>query len=105
MISRHCRCPGCGICEAAEAIEPLKKERTVLRKSLKEEKQRYEELYRITESYIKRLHASEKENKRLKEALQEIADCDCPLEEDEYGYKSIAPACRKIADKILCSDK
>lgn len=74
MISRHCRCPGCGVCDAAEAIEPLKKERTVLRKSLKEEKQRYKELSQMTETYIKRLHATEEDNKRLREALQTISN-------------------------------
>jgi hypothetical protein len=67
MINRDCRCPGCGVCDAAEAIDPLKKERTVLRKSVKEEKQRYDELFRMTESYIKRLHTAEEENKRLRE--------------------------------------
>ena len=70
MINRDCRCPGCGVCDAAEAIDPLKKERTVLRKSLKEEKQKYDELFRMTESYIKRLHTAEEENKRLKEAAK-----------------------------------
>ena len=70
MINRDCRCPGCGVCDAEEAIDPLKKERTVLRKSLKEEKQKYDELFRMTESYIKRLHTAEEENKRLKEAAK-----------------------------------
>jgi hypothetical protein len=73
MINRDCRCPGCGVCDAAEAIDPLKKERTVLRKSVKEEKQRYDELFRMTESYIKRLHTAEEENKRLREALERIS--------------------------------
>jgi len=70
MINTDCRCPGCGVCDAAEAIDPLKKERTVLRKSVKEEKQKYDELFRMTESYIKRLHTAEEENKRLKEAAK-----------------------------------
>ena len=34
---------------------------------------KYEELFRMTESYIKHLHAAEAENKRLKEALESIA--------------------------------
>lgn len=67
MINRDCRCPGCGTCEAASTIDPLKKERLTLRKSLKEEKQRYDELYRMHETYIKKLHAAEEENKRLRE--------------------------------------
>jgi hypothetical protein len=73
MINRDCRCPGCGVCDAAEAIDPLKKERTVLRKSVKEEKQKYDELFRMTESYIKRLHTAEEEKKRLWEALERIS--------------------------------
>ena len=73
MISRDCRCPGCGTCEAAATIDPLKKERLTLRKSLKEEKQRYDELYRMQETYIKKLHAAEEENKRLRAALERIS--------------------------------
>ena len=73
MINRDCRCPGCGVCDAAEAIDPLKKERTVLRKSVKEEKQKYDELFRMTESYIKRLSSAEEEKKRLWEALERIS--------------------------------
>ena len=101
MINRDCRCPGCGVCDAAEAIDPLKKERTVLRKSVKEEKQRYDELFRMTESYIKRLHTAEEENKRLREALQmisngmDISDHD-PLKEQIVGYfRGIAEAALK----------
>ena len=101
MINRDCRCTGCGVCDAAEAIVPLKKERTVLRKSVKEEKQKYDELFRMTESYIKRLHTAEEENKRLKEAFHKIADCDCPLVENEYGYTSELPECRRIAEAAL----
>ncbi len=67
MINRDCRCPGCGTCEAAATIEPLKKERLTLRKSLKEEKQRYNELYRMQKTYIEKLHAAEEEIKLLKE--------------------------------------
>lgn len=101
MISRHCRCPGCGICDAAEAIEPLKKERTVLRKSLKEEKQRYNELSQMTETYIKRLHVTEEENKRLRKALQTISngmDINPPdaLREPVVGYfRGVAEAALK----------
>ena len=101
MINRDCRCPGCGTCEAAATIDPLKKERLTLRKSVKEEKQRYDELYRMQESYIKRLHAAEEENKRLKDALQMIANgMDInppdPLREQVVGYfKGIAEATLK----------
>jgi len=73
MINRDCRCPGCGVCDAAEAIDPLKKERTVLRKSLKEEKQRYDELSRIANGYINTLHAAEEENRRLRGVLYRIS--------------------------------
>ena len=101
MINRDCRCPGCGTCEAAATIEPLKKERLTLRKSVKEEKQRYDELYRMQETYIKKLHAAEEENKRLKDALQMIAkgmdiNPPDPLREQVVGYfKGIAEATLK----------
>jgi len=101
MINRDCRCPGCGTCEAAATIEPLKKERLTLRKSVKEEKQRYDELYRMHETYIKKLHAAEEENKRLKDALQMIAkgmdiNPPDPMREQVVGYfKGIAEATLK----------
>ena len=101
MINRDCRCPGCGTCEAAATIDPLKKERLTLRKSVKEEKQRYDELYRMQETYIKKLHAAEEENKRLKDALQMIAkgmdiNPPDPLREQVVGYfKGIAEATLK----------
>lgn len=101
MISRDCRCPGCGTCEAAATIDPLKKERLTLRKSVKEEKQRYDELYRMHETYIKKLHAAEEENKRLKDALQMIAkgmdiNPPDPLREQVVGYfRGIAEATLK----------
>ena len=101
MISRDCRCPGCGTCEAAATIDPLKKERLTLRKSVKEEKQRYDELYRMHETYIKKLHAAEEENKRLKDALQMIAkgmdiNPPDPMREQVVGYfRGIAEATLK----------
>ena len=101
MINRDCRCPGCGTCEASATIEPLKKERLTLRKSVKEEKQRYDELYRMHETYIKKLHAAEEENKRLKDALQMIAkgmdiNPPDPMREQVVGYfKGIAEATLK----------
>lgn len=101
MINRDCRCPGCGTCEAAATIEPLKKERLTLRKSVKEEKQRYDELYRMQETYVKKLHTAEEENKRLKDALQMIAkgmdiNPPDPMREQVVGYfKGIAEATLK----------
>lgn len=41
------------------------------------------------------------ENKRLKEALHKIADCDCPLVENESGYTTELPECRRIAEAAL----
>lgn len=101
MINRDCRCPGCGTCEAASTIDPLKKERLTLRKSLKEEKQLYDELYRMHETYVKKLHAAEEENKRLKDALQMIQkgmdiNPPDPLREQVVGYfRGIAEATLK----------
>jgi hypothetical protein len=42
-------------------------------KTEKELQQKYDELFRMTESYIKRLHAAEEEKKRLWEALERIS--------------------------------
>jgi len=56
--------------KAQEAFSRIKKELSSQKKSLKEEKQKYDELFRMTESYIKRLHTAEEENKRLKEAAK-----------------------------------
>ena len=36
-------------------------------------KQKYDELFRMLESYIKRLHTAEEENKRLREVLERIS--------------------------------
>ena len=41
-----------------------------LQEELKVSKQKYDELFRMLESYIKRFHAAEEENKRLKEAAK-----------------------------------
>jgi hypothetical protein len=35
-------------------------------------KQKYDELFRMVESYIKRLHAAEEENRRLREVLERV---------------------------------
>ena len=73
----------------------------LIQEKLKDSKKKYDELFRMTESYIKHLHAAEAENKRLKEALHKIADCGCPLVENEYGYTSELPECRRIAESVL----
>ncbi len=72
-----------------------------LQEELKVSKQKYDELFRMTESYIKRLHTAEEENKRLREALQmisngmDISDHD-PLKEQIVGYfRGIAEAALK----------
>jgi cob(I)alamin adenosyltransferase len=59
--------------KAQEAFFRIKKELSSQKKSLKEEKQKYDELFRMTESYIKRLHTAEEEKKRLCEALERIS--------------------------------
>ena len=87
--------------KAQEAFDRIKKELSLQKKTAKESQQKYEELCRMTESYIKHLHAAEAENKKLKEALHKIADCGCPLVENEYGYTSELPECRRIAESVL----
>lgn len=73
MISNDCRCPGCGTCEAAAEVVPLRIATKELRKANKEEKQKYAELLRMTQSYVKTLHAAEAERDNLKLALQNVA--------------------------------
>lgn len=61
--------------KANKAFSRIKKELSSQKKSIKEEKQRYDELYRMQETYIKKLHAAEEENKRLREvAASYISD-------------------------------
>jgi hypothetical protein len=62
MTGSDCRCPGCGTCDAAS-------EAGRLRKSLRESQQRYAELSRMNENYIKHLHAAERERDELKARL------------------------------------
>ena len=59
--------------KANKAFSRIKKELSSQKKSIKEEKQRYDELYRMHETYIKKLHATEEENKRLRAALERIS--------------------------------
>jgi DNA repair exonuclease SbcCD ATPase subunit len=58
--------------KAQEAFSRIKKELSSQKKCLKEEKQRYDELYRMQETYIKKLHAAEKENKHLLKENEEL---------------------------------
>ncbi len=51
--------------------------------------------------YLDKIRSLEVENKKLKEALHKIADCGCPLVENEYGYTSELPECRRIAESVL----
>ena len=62
MIGNDCRCPGCGTCDAASEVSDL-------RKSLREWKQKHAELSRMNTSYIKHLHAAERERDELKARL------------------------------------
>lgn len=57
------------------ALERIKQELSAQTKAAKEHLQKYDELFRMTETYIVRLHVAEKENKVLREAAtQYIAD-------------------------------
>jgi hypothetical protein len=74
MISNDCRCPGCGTCSAADEITPIKKTNAELRKKLREERQRYAELERMMHSYIKHLHAAERERDEASALAAKVAD-------------------------------
>jgi len=51
--------------EAQKAFSRIKKELAKQKKAAKEWKQKYEELTRINDSYLDKLHAAEKENEEL----------------------------------------
>ena len=59
------------------------------------------ELEHMQRFYLEKIASLEAENKKLKEALQKIIDCGCPLVENEYGYTSELPECRSIAESAL----
>jgi len=59
------KCDGCATCKELNIV------RKELKKLKRESKQEYDELYRITEAYIKRLHVSEDENDNYLELLEE----------------------------------
>jgi len=59
------------------------------------------ELEHMQQYYLEKIRSLEAENKRLKEALHKIADYGCPLVENEYGYTSELPECRRIAESVL----
>lgn len=81
MISNDCRCPGCGTCDAAS-------EASDLRKSLREAKQRYAELSRINESYVKHLHAAERERDELKASLAHAeADAEQAVHNEAFNER------------------
>ena len=54
--------------DAQNAFYRIKKELAEQKKAAKEWKQKYEELARINESYLDKLHAAEKENEELLDA-------------------------------------
>ena len=58
--------------KAQEAFSRIKKELKLQKKSLKEEKQKYDELSRIANGYINSLHAAEEENRRLRGVLERV---------------------------------
>lgn len=80
--------------KAIEAFDNIQKE-------LKDSEKKYEESMRILETYIRKLHESQDENKRFREALLAISNSSCPMRENEYGYTSDSPECHEIAEKAL----
>lgn len=88
MINQDCRCPGCGTCGAADEIAPLKKTNAELRKKLREVTQRYAELERMTHSYIKHLHAAERERDELKTRLAHAeADAEQAVHNEAFNER------------------
>jgi predicted nuclease with TOPRIM domain len=67
VIGNDCRCPGCGTCDAASEVSDL-------RKSLREWKQKHAELSRMNTSYIKHLHAAERERDALKARVERMTE-------------------------------
>jgi hypothetical protein len=81
----------------AKAIESLDN----IQKELKDSEKKYDESMRMLETYIRKLHESQEENKRLRAALLTISNSSCPMRENEYGYTSESPECHEIAEKAL----
>lgn len=80
--------------KALEAFDNIQKE-------LKDSEKKYNESMQMLETYIRKLHESETENKRLREALRVVSNSSCPMRENEYGYTSESPECHEIAEKAL----
>jgi len=78
-----------------------------LQEELKVSKQKYDELFRMTESYIKRLHTAEEENKRLREVLERISigmdvrPFDASAAQVEGYFRGFAEATLKNGGRIL----
>lgn len=79
---------------AVESLDNIQKE-------LKDSEKKYEESMRMLETYIRKLHESEADNNRLREALRAVSNSSCPMRENEYGYTSDSPECHEIAEKAL----
>jgi hypothetical protein len=115
MIGNDCRCPGCGNCGAEIAVERLTKEREDLvkslreaRKSLREAKQKYAELSRMNESYVKQLHAAERERDEACQKEREGCARICDLEFAVNWHSSAmaaANAAKRCAELIRASDE
>jgi len=87
--------------KAQEAFSRIKKELSSQKKSLKEEKQKYDELSRIANGYINSLHAAEEENRRLRAVLYRISigmdvrSFDATAAQVEGCFRGIAEAALK----------
>jgi len=67
-------------------------------------KQKYDELFRMFETYIKQLHVAEKENKRLREAWEEYEKVLVSVWGKEehphaYAYGKVKLDVKEIIDK------
>jgi exosome complex RNA-binding protein Csl4 len=60
--------------KAQEAFSRIKKELSALRAANKQEKQKYAELSRMNEGYVKHLHAAERERDALKARVERMTE-------------------------------
>lgn len=94
--------------KAQEAFSRIKKELSALRAANKQEKQKYAELSRMNESYIKQLHAAERERDEACQKEREGCARICDLEFAANWHASAmaaANAAKRCAELIRATDK
>jgi polysaccharide pyruvyl transferase WcaK-like protein len=94
--------------KAQEAFSRIKKELSALRAANKQEKQKYAELSRMNEGYVKHLHAAERERDEACQKEREGCARICDLEFAANWHSAAmaaANAAKRCAELIRATDK